>query len=71
MKRNRILKPWVEKTILIIQFMLFILLICESNSIIFIIISKVVAIIMMLLNHSLLINHTKLFDNLDEEIERW
>ena len=71
MKPTRILKPWVEKTILIIQFMLFILLICESNSIIFIIISKVVAIIMMLLNHSLLINHTKLFDNLDEEIERW
>lgn len=71
MKKNRILKPWVEKIILIIQFMLFILIISESNSILFMIISKISAIIIMLLNHSLIINHTKLFDNLDEEIERW
>lgn len=62
MKKRFILKKWVEYVFITLQFMLLLILIAESDNILIFIISKVIALIFMYINHNILVKYTRLCD---------
>ncbi len=61
MKNERLLKSWVKKTLFIIQLCLFIILVCEFDTIKMEILVKIPVMITIFLNHYLIKNQTDLY----------
>lgn len=60
--KKRYLKKWVEYILLIIQFMLILIIGGESDNLSVFIISKLIALILLFLNHLILVKYTKLYE---------
>lgn len=61
MKKRR-LKKWVINLLMIIQFMLFIVLCSESDNLLYFTLSKIIAMFLFLINHTILYRYTDLFE---------
>lgn len=61
-KENYILKSWVKKTLFIIQLLLFIIIVCEFDTIKLELLVKVPIMMIILLNHHLIETQTDLFE---------
>lgn len=63
MKNERyILKSWVKKALFIIQLLLFIIIVCEFETIKLELLVKIPVMIVLLFNHYLIENQTDLFE---------
>ena len=62
--KKRYFKKWVEYAIIIIQFILIMILSAESENFNVFIISKIIALLILYINHLILKNYTRLY-NLD------
>lgn len=60
--KKRYLKKWVEYILLTIQFMLILIIGGESDNLTVFIISKLIALILLFLNHLILVKYTKLYE---------
>lgn len=60
--KKRYLKKWVEYILLTIQFMLILILGAESDNFIIFLISKLIALTLLFLNHLILVKYTKLYE---------
>ena len=56
------LKKWIEYILLTIQFMLILILGAESDNLSVFIISKLIALTLLFLNHLILVKYTKLYE---------
>lgn len=56
------LKKWVEYILLTIQFMLILIIGGESDNLSIFTISKLIALILLFLNHLILVKYTKLYE---------
>lgn len=61
MKKRR-LKKWVINLLVIIQFMLFIVLCSECDNLLYFTLSKIIAMFLFLINHTILYRYTDLFE---------
>lgn len=61
MKKRR-LKKWVINLLMIIQFMLFIVLCGECDNLLYFTLSKIIAMFLFLINHTILYRYTDLFE---------
>lgn len=61
MKKRR-LKKWVINLLTIIQFMLFIVLCSECDNLLYFTLSKIIAMFLFLINHTILYRYTDLFE---------
>lgn len=61
MKKRR-LKKWVINLLMIIQFMLFIVLCSECDNLLYFTLSKIIAMFLFLINHTILYRYTDLFE---------
>ena len=59
--KKRYLKKWVEYILLTIQFMLILIIGGESDNLSVFIISKLIALVLLFLNHLILVKYTKLY----------
>ena len=59
--KKRYLKKWVEYILLTIQFMLILIIGGESDNLSVFIISKLIAFVLLFLNHLILVKYTKLY----------
>lgn len=62
MKKKVILKKWVEYILLTIQFMLILILGAESDNFIIFLISKLITLVLFIVNHLILVKYTKLYE---------
>lgn len=60
--KKRYLKKWVEYVLLTIQFMLILIIGGESDNLSVFIISKLIALVLLFLNHLILVKYTKLYE---------
>lgn len=60
--KKRYLKKWVEYILLTMQFILIIILGGESDNLSVFIISKLIALTLLFLNHLILVKYTKLYE---------
>lgn len=60
--KKRKLKKWVINLLMIIQFMLFIVLCCECDNLLYFTLSKIIAMFLFLINHTILYRYTDLFE---------
>ena len=60
--KKRYLKKWVEYILLTIQFMLILIIGGESENLSVFIISKLIALVLLFLNHIILVKYTKLYE---------
>ena len=60
--KKRYLKKWVEYILLTIQFMLILIIGGESDNLSVFIISKLIALVLLFLNHLILVKYTKLYE---------
>ena len=60
--KKRYLKKWVEYVLLTIQFMLILIIGGESDNLSVFIISKLIALVLLFLNHLILLKYTKLYE---------
>ena len=60
--KKRYLKKWVEYILLTIQFMLILIIGGESDNLSVFIISKLIALVLLFLNHLILLKYTKLYE---------
>lgn len=56
------LKKWIENLIVVIQFILFVFMISESEDLKIFILLKIICIIFFYINHLILKNYTRLYD---------
>lgn len=56
------LKKWVECLIVTIQFILFIVLCADSDNFTIFVVSKIIGLILIYINHLILEKYTRLFD---------
>ena len=56
------LKKWIEYILLTIQFMLILIIGGESDKLSIFTISKLIALILLFLNHLILVKYTKLYE---------
>lgn len=62
MKNKVIFKKWVEYILLTIQCILILILGAECNNFIIFILSKVIALLIIYMNHKLIIKYTRLYE---------
>ena len=62
MKKKVILKKWTQYILLSIQFMLILIIGGESDNLSVFIISKLIALTLLFLNHLILVKYTKLYE---------
>ena len=60
MKKKVILKKWVEYLILSVQFILILILGAESDNFIILVLSKIIALLILYMNHKILVKYTRL-----------
>lgn len=60
--KKRYLKKWVEYGIIIVQFILIMILSADSDNFNVFIISKIIVLLILYINHLILEKYTKLFD---------
>ena len=60
--KKRKLKKWVINLLMIIQFMLFIVLCSECDNLLYFTLSKIIAMFLFLINHTILYRYTDLFE---------
>lgn len=60
--KKRYLKKWVEYGIIIIQFILIMILSADSDNINVFIISKIIVLLILYINHLILKNYTRLYN---------
>lgn len=56
------LKKWIENLIVVIQIILFVFMISESEDLKIFILLKIISIILFYINHLILKNYTRLYD---------
>lgn len=56
------LKKWIENLIVVIQIILFVFMISESEDLKIFILLKIICIILFYINHLILKNYTRLYD---------
>ena len=64
MKNKVIFKKWVEYILLTIQCILILILGAECNNFIIFILSKVIALLIIYMNHKLIIKYTRLYERI-------
>lgn len=60
--KKRYLKKWVEYGIIIIQFILIMILSADSDNFNVFIISKIIVLLILYINHLILKNYTRLYN---------
>lgn len=61
--KKRYLKRWVEYLIITIQFLLFMLLGSETEDLKLFIISKIIFLILFLIDHLILVKYSRLYES--------
>ena len=62
MKNKVIFKKWVEYILLTVQCILILILGAECNNFIIFMLSKVIALLIIYMNHKLIIKYTRLYE---------